>query len=135
MKSSRGNLKVWCFKNHLSGRLSCVWRRRLDDELSPSLKHRLQQSGKSQSTSGSSPPQSENKSSRMNSLRRLQTEDGIRPTRLLFCSKNSFNCCRSPDNMEGICPVSLFPFRYKSLKIGGSEYSRGIDPLSEQLDI
>jgi hypothetical protein len=114
------------------------WRRRfilLEEALSSPSKHLLQQSGKSQIKSGSSPPQSEKRSSKMNSSLRLHTEEGMTPTSLLPCSKNSFSSSNSPDRMEGTVPVSSLPFKYRSRKIGGSEYCLGIDPLNKQLDM
>lgn len=106
-----------------------------DEEEGLLSKHRLQQSGKSHSISGFSPPQSDHKSSRIKLVLRLQTVLGMVPVIWLSCSRNSLSLCRSPDRIDGTVPVNWFPSRYRSRKMGGFRYCIGMRPDKAQLDM
>ena len=96
-------------------------------------KHRLQQSGNGQSTSGDGPLQSVHKLSKMKFCLKLQIDSGMVPLIRVFCNRNSLSSSSSPSAMGGIVPVILFPLRYKSLSREGRLKSLGMVPVRVQL--
>ena len=96
----------------------------------PPSKHRVQQLGKSHSSSGVAPPQSENSCSRFDDVLNSQMDAGILPDRKLNCTMNSVRFFSVPASAAGIVPVSPFPSKYKSFNPSGFEKVAGIVPVS-----
>jgi hypothetical protein len=96
----------------------------------------VQQSGNGQTTSGGLPAQSDCRAIKLTGLvvLRSQIVCGISPTKLLRSNSNSVNLVKLPGEITGMVPVSWFPSKYKSCKLGGVEYCAGIGPLKVLLE-
>lgn len=95
----------------------------------------MQQSGKSQTTSGGSPAQSLPRATRTASpvsfALSAQILSGIVPVRSLRSKSNSVKLVSVFGDISGIFPVNAFPSKYKSRRSGGVANVTGIGPVNE----